>query len=114
MRQQLTAHAKRVLRWTLWTVGSIVLFVVLVVSYITFVGITIDAAPLRERVAATFAENIGRPVRFDGPVRMEVSAQPKLLVGGLHVANAQGFDGGEFASLGEARLNVDLWPLLFA
>jgi uncharacterized protein involved in outer membrane biogenesis len=30
----------------------------------------------------------------------------------LHIANAKGFDGGDFASLGEARLALDLWPLL--
>lgn len=113
MPHKLTTHAKRVLRWTLLAAGSLVLLVLALVLYVTFVGVTIDASPLRERLAATFAENIGRPVRFDGPVRMEVSAQPKLLVGGLHIANAPGFTGGEFASLGEARLNVDLWPLLF-
>jgi len=112
MPNKLTAHAKRLLRWTLWTVGSLVMLVVLVFLYITFVGVTIDASALRNRLADTFAENIGRQVRFDGPVRMEVSAHPKLLVGGLHIANAQGFEGGDFASLGEARLALDLWPLL--
>ncbi|HYJ17844.1 MAG TPA: AsmA family protein, partial [Burkholderiales bacterium] len=112
MPNKLTAHAKRLLRWTLWTAGSLVMLVVLAFLYITFVGVTIDASALRNRLADTFAENIGRQVRFDGPVRMEVSAHPKLLVGGLHIANAPGFEGGDFASLGEARLALDLWPLL--
>ena len=113
MPNKLTAHARRLLRWTLWTLGSLVLVVVLTFLYITFIGITIDASALRNRLAETFAENIGRPVRFDGPVTMEVSAHPKLLVGGLHIANPPGFASGDFASLGEARLALDLWPLLF-
>ncbi|HEX7812509.1 MAG TPA: AsmA family protein [Burkholderiales bacterium] len=113
MPNRLTAHARRLLRWTLWTVGSLVLLVVLLSLYITFIGITIDASALRGRLADTFAQNIGRTVRFDGPVRLEVSAHPKLLVRGLHIANAPGFEGGDFASLGEARLALDLWPLLF-
>ncbi len=51
-------------------------------------------------------------LRFDGPLQLEISAHPKLLIGGLHIANAPGFDGGEFASMGEAHLALDLWPLL--
>ncbi len=113
MPNKLTAHAKRLLRWTLWTLGSLALVAVLAFLYITFVGVTIDASALRNRLADTFAQNIGRQVRFDGPVRLEVSAHPKLLVGGLHIANAPGFPAGDFASLGKARLALDLWPLLF-
>jgi len=104
---------KRLLRWALWSIGTVVLVVVLGFLYITFVGVTLDASPLRARLADTFSQNIGRQVRFDGPVKIEVSAHPKLLVGGLHIANAPGFDGGDLASLGEARLALDLWPLLF-
>ena len=79
--------------------------------YVVFIGITIDAAWLRVPVAGVFSENLGREVRFEGPMQLELSARPKLKVGGFHIANAAGFDG-EFASLGEARLNLDLWPLL--
>lgn len=113
MSNRLTAHAKRVLRWTLWTAGSVVVLVVAVVLYVVFVGVTFDASPLRARLAQTFSENIGRPVRFDGAMELEVSAQPRLRIGGLHIANPPGFGDGDFASLGEARLALDLWPLLF-
>jgi hypothetical protein len=63
-------------------------------------------------VANLLTENLGRGVKFDGPMRLELSAHPKLRVGGMHIANAPGFSGGEFVSLGEARLALDLWPLL--
>jgi uncharacterized protein involved in outer membrane biogenesis len=81
--------------------------------YVTFVGISVDASFLRSTVAQTFSDNIGRRVRFEGPMEMEVSARPKLRIGGLHVANPPGFGDEDFASLGEARLALDLWPLLF-
>ena len=104
---------RRVLLWTAGTFGALLLCLVLGFVYVTFVGVTVDASFLRSRIAQTFSENIGRPVRFEGPMEMEVSATPKLRIGGLHIANAPGFGEGDFASLGEARLAVDLWPLLF-
>lgn len=101
------------LRWIAWNLVTILLSVILGMLYITFVGITVDASFLRSRIAQTFTDNIGRSVRFEGAMEMEISATPKLRVGGLHIGNAAGFGGGDLASLGEARLAVDLWPLLF-
>lgn len=113
MPNRLTDHARRVLRVTLIGVGGIAALLVALSLYVVFVGITLDASFLRGRLADTFSENIGRQVRFEGEVKLEISAHPKLRVGGLHIANAPGFDGGDFASLGEARLALDLRPLLF-
>ena len=80
--------------------------------YVALVGISIDASGLRDKTTAMLTESLGREVRFDGPLQFEVSAHPKLIVGGLHIVNAAGFTGSEFASLGEARLALDLWSLL--
>ena len=104
---------RRLLLWTLWTFATLVLVVVLGFFYVTFVGISVDASFLRGTIAQTFSDNIGRTVRFEGPLEMEISARPKLRIGGLHVANPPGFGDEDFASLGEARLALDLWPLLF-
>ncbi len=104
---------RRLLLWTAWSLATLILIVVLGFLYVTFVGVSIDASFLRGTIAQTFSDNIGRPVRFEGPMEMEISAKPKLRIGGLHIANAPGFGEGDFASLGEARLAVDLWPLLF-
>src|SRR5258708_8686491 len=106
------APFRRLLRWTLWAAASLFLIGVLGFAYATFIGITFDASFLRGRIATTFSDALGRTVRFDGPMELEISARPKLRIGGLHIANAPGFEGGEFASLGEARLALDLWPLL--
>src|SRR5258706_11596391 len=104
---------RRLLIWTAWTLATLILIVVLGFLYVTFVGMSVDASFLRGTIAQTFSDNIGRPVRFEGPMEMEIPAKPRLRVGGLHIANAPGFGEGDFASLGEARLAVDLWPLLF-
>jgi AsmA family protein len=109
----LSRPLRRLLVWTAWTLATLFLIVVLGFLYVTFIGLSVDASFLRGTIAQTFSDNIGRPVRFEGPMEMEISAKPRLRVGGLHIANAPGFGEGDFASLGEARLAVDLWPLLF-
>ena len=113
LRHALPRPLRRLLRWTAWTLATLILIVVLGFLYVTFIGVSVDASFLRGRIAQTFSDNIGRPVRFEGQMQMEISAKPKLRIGGLHIANAPGFGDGDFASLGEARLAVDLWPLLF-
>jgi uncharacterized protein involved in outer membrane biogenesis len=108
----LSRNSRRLLRWSAWTLATLTLIVALGFLYVTFIGIAIDASLLRGTIAQTFSNTIGRQVRFEGPMQIELSARPKLRVGGLHIANAQGFGAGDFASLGEARLALDLWPLL--
>jgi uncharacterized protein involved in outer membrane biogenesis len=92
--------------------AALVAFLLACFLYVAWVGVSIDASGLRARAAATLTQRLGREVRLDGPVRIAISAHPNLVIGGLHVANAAGFTGEEFASLGEARLALDLWPLL--
>ncbi len=104
---------RRALRWTAWSLATVLATIIGAMAYITFVGLTIDASFLRAGIAQTFSDNIGRPVRFEGAMEMRISARPRLRVGGLTIGNAPGFGGGDFASLGEARLALDLWPLLF-
>jgi AsmA family protein len=106
------SRPRRLLRWIVWTLVALFAIGIGAAFYIATIGITLNAAALRGNIANTFSENIGRPVRLDGPLVLEISARPRLRVGGLHIANAAGFEGGDFASLGEARLALDLWPLL--
>ncbi|WP_283744418.1 AsmA family protein [Sideroxydans sp. CL21] len=82
------------------------------IAYVAIVGISFDASPQRDKVAALLEKSLGREVRFEGAMKLEVSARPKLHVGGLHIANAQGFEGEDFASLGDAHLALNLWALM--
>ncbi len=81
--------------------------------YVAFIGISFDISDLRDKAALKLTQSFGRDVRLDGSLQLEVSAHPKLIFGGIHIANAPGFTGNEFASLGKARLHLDLWPLLW-
>lgn len=102
---------RRFLRWSLWTLAALILVLVLGLTYVAIVGVPVDASLLRTPVAKIFSDALGREVRFEGPMELQLSARPRLRVGGLHISNPPGFDG-DFASLGEARFSLDLWPLL--
>ena len=53
-----------------------------VVLYIAIVGVSIDASGQRGKIAAFLAENLGREVRVEGVMQLEISAKPSLHVGG--------------------------------
>jgi AsmA family protein len=112
MLHGIVSFLRRFLRWSLWTLGGLILVLVLGVAYVALVGVPVDASLLRTPVAKAFSEALGREVRFEGPMQLQISARPRLRVGGLHIANPPGFGTGDFASLGEARFALDLWPLL--
>lgn len=97
----------KALRWFVYLAA----IVALVVLYVAVVGVSLDLSSQRERASHILSESLGREVRFDGALQFDLSAQPKIRIGGLHIANAPGFAGRDFASLGEARLALDLWPL---
>lgn len=80
--------------------------------YVVLIGLSIDAAPLRAKAGAALTQRLGRQVRLDGSLEIDLSAHPRLIVERVRVANAAGFGDGDFARLGEARLALDLWPLL--
>lgn len=105
----LRSHPK--LRRVLQVVAACSALLVVALLYVALIGIVIDASALRGNIARMLSETVGREVRFEGPLQLEVSAHPKLRIGGLHLANETGFGGGELVSLGEARLGLDLWPL---
>lgn len=100
------------LRVALRLIAYLAVSLLVALLYLAFIGISIDASAQRGKIVALLGESLGREVRFDGPLKLEISAHPKLQVGGLHIANASGFSGDEFASLGEARLELNLWALL--
>ena len=81
-------------------------------AYVALVGVSVDASGLRLRVEDALTQRLGRVVRIEDGLRIHVSARPYLVVRGLRISNLAGFTGDEFARLGEARLALNLWPLL--
>jgi len=85
----------------------------LAVLYVAVIGIKIDASSHEQghRRQAHHSARTGSAVHR--PPAARNFRHPKLHMGGLHIANARGFGGDEFASLGEARLELDLWLMLW-
>ena len=70
-------------------VGTALLIVLLVFAFViaAIFGISINAAPWRQPIAAKASAIIGRPVTLEGPLRLRVGLRPELTVGGIAVAN---------------------------
>jgi uncharacterized protein involved in outer membrane biogenesis len=45
---------------------------------------------------------------LEGPLELVPTLRPSLKIGGVRIANPPGFSQPEFATLGEARLQIDL------
>jgi uncharacterized protein involved in outer membrane biogenesis len=106
-----SSFRKAALRHTLRVTAALLAALVAVFVYVAWVGISLDTSVLRGRTASWLSQQLGREVRLDGPLQIQISARPSLVVHDVHLANAAGFDGAELAGLGEARLALDLWSL---
>ncbi len=100
------------LRWLLAALATSLAVAVAAVAVVATVGVDVRSPWLRDRLAAALGDALGRPVAFDGPVVLRLSARPELRVRGLRVGNEPGFDDAQLLTLGEARLSLELWPLL--
>lgn len=79
---------------------------------VALLGISISAAPWRGSIAQAASQALGRTVSLEGPLELIPTLRPTLTVGGIRVMNPSGFSAPEFASLGAARLRLELVPLL--
>jgi len=74
--------------------------------------IPLSAGGFRDEIGAAASEALGRRVALEGPLVLVPGVKPKLAIGGIRIANPPGFSLPDFATLGDARLQVDLVPLL--
>ena len=98
----------KTLKWTAISLVSVLALLVVASVLVVALGITISAAPWRERIAAEASEILGRPVRLEGALELVPTLRPSLKIGGVRIANPPGFSEPDFASLGEAHLQLDL------
>ncbi len=103
---------RKVLRWSLIGVAALIGMVVAAPVIVSLLQISISAAPWRGRIAHAITQALGREVTLQGPLELIPSLRPSVRVGGIRVANPPGFSTTEFASLGAARLRIELLPLL--
>jgi AsmA family protein len=103
---------RRGLRWTLISLAALAAILVLAGLAVGALGIGISAAHWRGPIANAATQALGRQVILDGPLEMIPTLRPTLTVGGIRFANPPGFSAPEFASLGRARMRIELLPLL--
>ena len=100
------------MRWTLVSLATVIAVPVLAALVIGVLGISVSAAPWRGPIAQAATQALGRQVTLQGPLELIPTLRPTLTVGGIRIANPPGFSAPEFASLGRARMRLELLPLL--
>jgi hypothetical protein len=102
---------RRALRWTLISIPSVLVALAVLLVVLAWFGVPVDAGVWRGQIAEAASEALGREVRVEGPLEMVVSVRPSVKVGGIRIMNPPGFSTPFFASLGDARLKLDLLAL---
>lgn len=100
------------LRWMLIAIAGLLSVLVVACIAIAALGISVSAEPWRHQLSDAMSRAIGREVRFEGTMQMQISLTPSIRVEGITVANSAGFSSPFFASLGQAMLRLELLALL--
>lgn len=103
--------ARVFLRALLLGLAVLVLLPVALAGLVLLTHPVLSVAPWRATLAQRLSAQLGRPVRLEGPLELEVGLRPRLRIGGLHLDNPAGYRHAQFASLGEAVLALDLADL---
>jgi uncharacterized protein involved in outer membrane biogenesis len=73
---------------------------------------TVDPAMFRGQLEARASAAFGRPVQLGGPIRLERSLTPRLVIGDIKIPNPEGHRDADLASAEEVAVQVALFPLL--
>ena len=93
-------------------VGLPLAVLLIVVTWVAVFGVSIDASRWRDSLAAQASVALGRQVALDGPLKFELGREAAVHVGGVRILNPPGFATPELATLGEARVRLDLLAAL--
>ena len=89
----------------------LILILIAIIAVAVF-GVTIDASRWREPLEARASAALGRQVTLDGSLTFEIGREAAVHVGGVRVRNPPGFGAQDLATLGEARVRIDLLAAL--
>lgn len=93
-------------------VGLPILAILLSIVVIAVFGVSIDASRWRAAISERAGAALGRPVRFDGPLVLELRRDAVLRARDVHVPGPPEFAQGDLVSFGTAQLSVDLLAAL--
>ncbi|MCX7890764.1 MAG: AsmA family protein [Burkholderiales bacterium] len=100
------------LRRFLAVAAALAALLVLALAALAALAPTLDASRWREGIAARASAALGRPVALEGALQVRLARVAEFRVGAMRVLNPPGFAAPEFASLRDARIEVDLLGLL--
>ncbi len=92
--------------------GVIAAFVALIVIVMAAVSIFINPNDYKDRIASMAEDALGRKVHIEGDLSLSVFPWIAIKTGAIRVENPPEFGGGDFVSLKEADLSLEILPLL--
>jgi uncharacterized protein involved in outer membrane biogenesis len=72
----------------------------------------VDPAMFRGQLEAGAAAAFGRPIQLGGPIRLDRSLTPRLVIGDIKIPNPEGHRDDDLATAEEVAVQVALLPLL--
>ncbi|RMF94536.1 MAG: AsmA family protein [Gammaproteobacteria bacterium] len=96
-----------------WLLGAAGLLLLLIVIALFAVSRLVDPNDYRDEIAAAVSDETGRDLRIDGELSLELWPCCAIGIGRSELSNPPGFGEQRFASIDEARLGLQLLPLLF-
>ncbi|MEQ1779922.1 MAG: AsmA family protein, partial [Hyphomonadaceae bacterium] len=98
-----------------WLIGGGVVgaLLLLLVAAVLIVPNLIPQEVYRAKIEEVGSQALGRKVTVTGNIRIGVFPRIEAKAGASTIANPDGFDQPNFASMKELRAAVSLWPLLF-
>ena len=93
---------------------SFILFIIiaLVIGGTIFFVSTFDANHYKKQIISLVNKQTGRDLTIDGDLKLAVYPDIAIEMGNTSLSNAAGFTGDKFATIGSAKVSVELLPLL--
>ena len=90
-------------------IGAIVVLLIVVVVGIMLV---FDPNDYKDEIEVAVEQATGRQLTLAGDLELEVFPRLRIALGSAELSNAEGFGAAPFASIGSARLQLEVLPLL--
>jgi len=108
--QQRKSPARRILKWTGITLGSLVALLVIAVLVIPHL---VNLGPVKHEIEHVASQSTGRKVTIDGPLSLSLFPWVGFGAENVTMSNAPGFGDKPFMQVKEADIHVQLIPLIF-
>ena len=93
-------------------IGIVAVVLVLIFGAMAAISMLVDPNAYKDRIETAAEEALGRNVSIEGDLSLSVFPRLVIETGVIRIENPADFGGGEFASLKQAELNLELMPLL--